>query len=404
MRLMIITSSFHPVIGGAETYAWDVAAGLAARGHDILVVTDVPRGHRPADFASGPDTEGYSGDPPGVPVRRLRRYRDILDDPSKIYWEQMAYALMPELLDCLTAFRPDLVFTNSLDASILGKTIALHRRIPWAAAFHEHSPQDEPLGAGRLRLVYDVLRPTVVLAGSLFYAERAARWGGDGAVELIYHGVDTERFHPGVDGGPMRRHYGFAERDIVIVTAGRLKPRKGILETIRAFARVHDRRPDTRLLVAGSVSSASLDYSAQLDAEIARSGLGEVVTIDRGLTYDQMPQVLAAADIVAQPSFEEGLGMAVLEALSTGKAVVTTDIVGIREILTAPGIARVVPPGAPGELAGVLLELTADDEQRARLGRAARHHVLASFSRRRMLDRTEAVLTSLADQREPAHV
>jgi glycosyltransferase involved in cell wall biosynthesis len=401
MRLLIITSSFHPVIGGAETYAWDVAEGLAARGHDVLVVTDVPRGHRPA---APTDLEGYSGDPPGVQVRRLRRYRDILADPSKIYWEQMAYALMPELLDCVAGFRPDLVFTNSLDASILGKTIALDRRIPWAAAFHEHSPQDEPLGAGRLRLVYDVLRPAVVLAGSRFYAERAARWSGDGAVELIYHGVDTERFYPGVDGGPMRRHYGFAERDIVIVCAGRLKPRKGILETIRAFARVHDRSPDTRLLVVGSVSSASLDYSARLDEEIARSGLGGAVTIDRGQTYDQMPRVLAAADIVAQPSFEEGLGLAVLEALSTGKPVVTTDIVGIREILTAPGVARVVPPGEPGELAGALLELVADAGQRARLGRSARRHVLEAFSRRRMLDRTEATLTNLAEQRETAHV
>ncbi|MCG5211977.1 glycosyltransferase family 4 protein [Streptosporangium soli] len=388
MRVLFITSSFHPVIGGAETYAWDVADGLASRGHDVLIVTDVPRGHQPGDACPG--------DPPGVEVRRLHHYQEILADPSKIYWEQMAYGLMPELLDCVTRFRPDLVFTNSMDASILGKTVALERNIPWVAAFHEHSPQDEPLGAGRLRLIYDVLRPSLVLAGSRFYSERAAHWGGGVPVKLVYHGVDTGRFHPGVDGGPMRRRYGYTPQDTVIVCAGRLKPRKGILETIRAFADVHDARPQARLLIVGSVSSASLDYAARLYEEIARARLGEVVTIDETVTFDQMPEVLAAADIVAQPSHEEGLGMSVLEAMSTGRAVVTTDIVGIREILTAPGIARVVPPGAPGPLGGALLDLVADGDLRARLGDAARRHVRNLFSRHRMLERTEAALLALA--------
>ncbi|MGW8526558.1 MULTISPECIES: glycosyltransferase family 4 protein [Nocardiopsidaceae] len=396
MRLLIITSSFHPVIGGAETYAWEVAEGLAARGHDVVVVTDLPRGHHAGEV--------FAGDPEGVDVRRLSRYHEILADPSKIHWEQMAYGLMPEIRDVIDEFRPDLVLTNSMDAALLGKTVSLDRGIPWVATFHEHSPQDEPLGAGRLRLVHGVLKPSLVLAGGAFYAERAAEWGPGNPVELIYHGVDTERFHPGIDGRPVREHHGLTDQETLFVLAGRLKPRKGIREAISAFDRVRRACPGARLLIVGSVSSASLDYSAQLDADIAALDLQQTVTIDRTVTFDRMPGVLAAADVVVQPSFEEGLGISVLEAMSMGKPVVTTDIVGVRELLTAPGVARVVPPGAPEPLAHVLIELAGSAEERSRLGKAAREHVVGSFSKQRMVERTESVLLTRSTRREAGHV
>lgn len=398
MRLLMITSSFHPVIGGAETYAFEVAREMAARGHAVTVVTDAPRDPAPA----GP----LDGDPPGVTVHRFTAYRALLADRSKIHWEQMAFGIHPELCDVLDQAKPDVVITNSLDAAVLGKTVALDRDIPWVAAFHEQAPEREPLGLGRLRLVYGQLRPSLVLAGSRFYADRAERFGAD--TELIYHGVDTDLFHPGSDPDPARRRYGYTERDVVIACAGRLKERKGIIEALRAFAAVHAARPETRLLVVGSVSSASLDYAARLESEIDRLGLRAVVTIDQTVTFDQMPGLLAAADLVTQPSLEEGLGLSVLEAMSTGRATVTTDIPGIREILTAPDVASIVPPGRVEPLAAALERLVADPRERAALAARGRAHVLEHFSRSRMMRQTEEALRLVVDgghpTREAAHV
>ncbi|MBV9023272.1 MAG: glycosyltransferase family 4 protein [Streptomycetaceae bacterium] len=261
------------------------------------------------------------------------------------------------------------------------------------AAFHEQAPEREPLGLGRLRLVYDTLRPTLVLAGSCFYADRARRFGA--RTELIYHGVDTDVFHPKVDPGPTRRRYGYADGDVVIVCAGRLKERKGILETLHAFAEVHAAHRGTRLLVVGSVSSASLEYAARLESDVERLGLRDVVTIDRTVTFSQMPQILAAADIVAQPSLEEGLGLAVLEAMSAGRPTVTTDIPGITEILTTPGIALTVPPGHVRPLAAALETLVRSPRQRAELAAKGREHVETHFSRQHMARRTEAAIQSV---------
>lgn len=399
MRLLVITSSFHPVVGGAETYAFELSRQLAGRGHSVTVVTDVPRGLEPG--------APITGDPSGVRVYRLAGHRDLLADPSKIFWEQMAFGTYPELADVLDAAAPDVVLTNSLDVAVLGRTAALDRGVPWVATFHEQAPEREPLGRGRLRLVYGLLRPDLVIAGSRFYAERAEPFGAQ--VELIYHGVDTDVFHPAVDPAPVRRHYGYTDENIVIVTAGRLKERKGIRESIHAFASVHARHPQTRLLVVGTINSASLEYAQQINDDIADLGLGNVVVIDQTVTFDRMPAVLAAADIVAAPSREEGLGLAVLEAMSTGRATVTTDIPGIREILTTPDIALVVPAAQPQALADALAALVTKPPLRENLAVNGRTHILAHFSRKRMIEQTEAALlavTVLGDStgRNPEHV
>ncbi|MFJ9085809.1 glycosyltransferase family 4 protein [Streptomyces sp. NPDC102384] len=385
MRLLIITSSFHPVIGGAETYVFEVARALAQRGHAVAIVTDVPRG-----ALDGP----VEGDPLGVNVYRLGGYRELLADPSKIHWEQMAFGIHPELSWVVNRFRPDLVLTNSLDVAVIGKIVSLDRGIPWVATFHEQAPEREPLGEGRLQLIYGQLSPSLVLAGSQFYAERARRFGA--RVELIYHGVDTDMFHPDKDPAKARRRYGYSGDHIVIVCAGRLKQRKGILEALQAFATVHTGHPETRLLLVGSVNSASLSYAAQLESEIERLQLGAAVTIDREVTFDQMPDTLAAADIVTQPSLEEGLGLAVLEAMSVGRPTITTDIPGIQEILTMPGIAITVPPGEAKPLAAALQTLVVDSQKRAELGARGRTHVVEHFSRPQMVAKTEAALQAVA--------
>ncbi|MGP4111844.1 glycosyltransferase family 4 protein [Streptomyces sp. 4N509B] len=384
MRVILMASSFHPTTGGAETYAHVVAEGLAARGHHVTVVTDAPR-----DAADG---RPVPGDPRGVTVRRLFRYRELLADPSKVLWEQAAFSLMPELAACVEEAAPDLVLTNSLDAALAGKTISVERDIPWVATFHEHAPESEALGSARLRVAHGVLRPTLVLACSENYAERARRHGSAEVTRLIPHGVDVTAFRPDRDATALRRHHGYADSDVVVVCAAQLKPRKGIRELVEAFAPVHRRHPGTRLLVVGAVSSSSGDYPRRLREDIDRLGLTEVVRVDTGVTFDRMPDVLALADVVAQPSSGEGLSLAMLEAMSAGRPLLTVDFPGVEELVREPDVAVLVPSPEPAHLTRALLGLVADATERARLGRRARELVLARFTRERMIDETERAL------------
>ncbi|MFE7813364.1 glycosyltransferase family 4 protein [Streptomyces sp. NPDC057433] len=390
MRVLMIASSFHPTIGGAETYAHVIAEGLAGRGHDIMLVTDAPR--------EDPAGRAVEGDPRGVTVHRLTGYRELLADPSKVLWEQMAFSLAPELASCSEKFRPDLVFTNTLDAALAGKWIAVDRGIPWVATFHEHEPEAQPLGSARLRVVHEILRPSLVLACAENYADRARRHGSAAVTRLIPHGVDTERFRPDRDTDRIRRRYGYGPDDLVVVCAAQLKPRKGILELIRAFSPVHTRLPRTRLLIAGAVSSSSGDYPGKLREEIDRLGIGEAVRIDSEVTFHRMPDVLALADVVAQPSTGEGLSLVMLEAMSSGRPLLTCDFPGIDELVRDRRSAFLVPSPDPSHLADALFELLSDESLRRRTGELAREQVLTHFTLQRMAERTEKALLAALDR------
>ncbi|MFD9406480.1 glycosyltransferase family 4 protein [Streptomyces sp. NPDC059989] len=375
-------------MGGAETYAWTVASALADRGHEVVVLTDG------ADRAERADRADGTSSAPRFRVHRLTGYLELLADPSKLRWEQLYFGLLPETAAALGAWGPDIVLANSLETTVLGRVVAEEFTVPLVGAYHEHAPQQEPFGTGRLDMVYRFLRPDLVLAGSRFYQERAVtRLGGD-RVRLIHHGVDTGLFHPAVDGAGVRARYGVGPGDLFVVSAGRLKPRKGHLELVRAVARLD--RTDVRLLIAGSVSSASVAYAEELRRAVEESGLGGRVTIDRSLGHRDMPAVLAAADVVAQPSHEEGLGLSVLEAMSSGRPVVTCSVPGIREILSSPDLAVLAPPGEPAALAKALSRCLDDEDLRASLARRGREHVLRHFSQQRMIDATEAELLRLA--------
>lgn len=396
LRILLLTSGFPPVVGGAETYAATLAAGLAGLGHDVCVATDDTGDRAPS---AAPDPVHQTG----PRIWRLAQYREMLTDPSKLRWEQMTFGILPELKQLLARWHPDLVVANGLETTVLGRMVAYEFGVPLVGSYHEHAPEDEPFGQGKMALGYQYLAPEAVLAGSLRYRARALRFLDEDRVHLIHHGVDIARFSPDCRGARMRARYGLGPERTLIVTAGRLKSRKGQLELIEAFALAA--HPAAHLVIAGSVSSASLDYADGLNALIDRLNLRGRVTIDQGVLPTDMPELFAAADIVAQPSHSEGLGLALLEAMSSARPCVATRIAGHTEIFSAAGKARDTAPGdlvelvEPRDVDGLtdaLKRLQADSARRTVLGKAAREHVRRYFSQRVMLERTDAVLRDVA--------
>jgi glycosyltransferase involved in cell wall biosynthesis len=328
-------------------------------------------------------------------VRTLSAYRDLLDDPSKVRWEQMSFGLLPEVAEHLGDWRPDIVFANNFETAIIGRMVADELGTPLVASYHEHAPESEPFGQGKMALAYRRLAPDVVLAGSLYYARRAGSFVPADRLRLVYHGIDTEVFRPGTDGAKARALYGVPDDAVLVVNVGRLKERKGQVELVQALAAIAD--PRVRLVIAGSVSSASTVYADRLAAEIRRCGLTGRVTVDQGVSHAEIPMLLAAADIVAQPSTSEGLGLSLLEAMSAGRPTVATRIEGFGEIFSAGSqpwdeLAELADPGDVTSIRDAIRHLLDDPVRRGGLAVAGRQHVLTHFSRATMVESTEQVL------------
>lgn len=198
------------------------------------------------------------------------------------------------------------------------------------------------------------------------------------APHVVRYGIDTP-----VDADGVRR----TNPRQTLGTAGRLVPIKGIVYLIRAFAVLRHEFPDIHLEIAGTGPE-----EAALQREVNALGVARSVTF-LGWQRDMQP-ALARWDIFVQPSLDEGLGMAVLEAMAACLPVIASSAGGLPELVVDGETGYVVAPADPGALAARLRELLRDVPRRWAMGAAGRARVQRDFS----TDRMAAELMALYDR------
>jgi UDP-glucose:(heptosyl)LPS alpha-1,3-glucosyltransferase len=147
-------------------------------------------------------------------------------------------------------------------------------------------------------------------------------------IEVVYNGVDLERFHPREreHGRELRRTLGLGERHLVFLFLGSGFRRKGLERTLHAFRAVSAARADARLLVVGEDSTRSTHQRLARDL-----GIASCVQF-LGARADA-PVCFAASDVHVLPTWYDSFGFTVLEALATGVPVITTDAAGAAELV-----------------------------------------------------------------------
>jgi glycosyltransferase-like protein len=220
-----------------------------------------------------------------------------------------------------------------------------------------------------------ILEPDVVLAVTEVWRQiLAADYGVRAGV--VPNGVDVDRYARGVPqrAAELRASVGAAERPLLLAVGG-LEPRKGSDNLVRALAVLRRSGLDPVLAVVGGHSFQ--DYRAYSDAvraELPSLGLelGRDVVEVGTVPDEDMPSWYLAADALAFPSVKEGFGLAVLEAMSAGVPVVTSDLPVFREYLVPGRDALLVPVGDVDALAGALLAVLTEEPLRASLVAAGR--------------------------------
>jgi glycosyltransferase involved in cell wall biosynthesis len=359
-------------MGGQERRVLAESLGMRERGHDVWIVTP-PRGVLAGRAAAA-----------GLEVIPQAFRRSLLPANARA------------LASIVNRLQPDVVNSHSSADSWTAALALLLGARPRALVRSRHI--SAPVRPGPLhRLLYGEA-DWVITTGESVRRDFAQ----SGLVPLdrstsIPTGVDLARFSP----HPERRAeargvLGVATDGPVVGVVAYLRSDKGHAVVLRAMRTVLDVHPTCILVVVGEGPELR-----SLEALAARLGIQASVRFT-GLRED-VPEVLAAFDLVCQPSLRnEGVPQSVLQAGAAALPVVTTEVGGIPEAVLHEQTGFVVPPGEHEALAGGILALLADPVLRVQMGEAARRHVSRCFSVQRMLDRTEETYAAALRSNRPA--
>jgi phosphatidyl-myo-inositol alpha-mannosyltransferase len=182
-----------------------------------------------------------------------------------------------------------------------------------------------------------------------------------GDYHIIPHGVDLERFS--AEPSPIDD---FCDGKLNILFVGRLEERKGVRYLLKAYRRIKEEFPRSRLIIVGPGNKS------RYETWVRAIELKDVVFTGY-VSPSDLPQYYRTADIFCAPATgQESFGIVLLEAMAAGKPIVASDIPGYTSVLSHGVEGLLVPPKDEGALAHALLSLLNDQDLRQQMGSQGR--------------------------------
>lgn len=282
-----------------------------------------------------------------------------------------------------TRERPQVLHANSIRAGII-LSLARARGVANVVHVRDCLPSSAPARA-TMRLIASSAH--VIVANSRYTARSVRALAPRAPVEVVYNAVDLGRWDPArVDRAGMRAQLGEAGgRALVLGVVAQLTPWKGQDTAIEALALLREMGIDAHLLLVGSAKfvdpATRFDnraYVAGMHALVERLGLRDRVSW-LGERSD-VPELMAAMDVLLLPSWEEPFGRSVIEAMAMKIPVVATNVGGPVEIVEQGSDGYLVPPREAERWAEAIRALAENPERRAQMGLAGRTKAERQFS------------------------
>ena len=297
--------------------------------------------------------------------------------------------------------RYTVVHTHTSKAGFVGRLAAWLARVPvilhttHGFAFHERSSRAKCVFYSTLERMAAHWCDRIVSV-SEFHRRWALELGicdGDKIV-AIPNGIALGEPQSRIPASELRRGWGAREDDLIILSTGRLALEKGLEDLLKAASLLRRMGQRFRVVLAGDGP-----LRAQLERLAGDLALSGHVTF---LGYrEDIPDLLAACDLVVLPSLREGLSIALLEAMAAGKAIVATSIGSNVTVASQAEMALLVPPCDPRALSEAILRCAQDPALRTRLGNNARRVFESRYTEERMLKAYRQVYLGLLRTKRP---
>ncbi|UQX89916.1 glycosyltransferase family 4 protein [Jatrophihabitans telluris] len=383
MRVLIVSWEYPPVVvGGLGRHVAALAPALAARGHEVIVLT---RG-------SAPRTQDETID--GVRVIRAAADGLAIDfaTESVLAWAQaFEHSLSRAGLALLaTGWRPELVHAHDWLVAQTASTLSAVAGARLISTLHatEFGRQQGWLGQPLQLAIHSLeawlyARSDAVVLCSRFARDQALQiFGPHDRVRVIGNGIHADWWARQDADGPAPA----AGRRPLIAFAGRLVHEKGLQELIKALPALARTYPDIGLAVAGT----GPQLAAQQD-RARRYGVSERVEWLGHVDDVRLRDLFHAVDAVVVPSLYEPFGLVCLEAQAAGAPVAVAAVGGLAELVQDGVSGRVFRPESPDAIAEAVSRLLGEAAVSARMAGRAREAARADYSWSEVAARTETL-------------
>lgn len=288
----------------------------------------------------------------------------------------------------------NLVHTNSIYSAEQGFFAAKLAGIPCVCHIRDLVPV---LGAGKIRMYAFKHAAKLIAISEAVKKDLTEKLNiPPDKVVRIYNGVDMQEFHPGISGDGFRKEFNLGSIRLIGII-GRLSPEKGHELFLKAGAQIIKNSNDVRLVIIGSSELGSGDFKQRIKDLADKLNLKNRV-IFTGFRND-LPEVLAALDIVVAPS-REPFGRVIIEAMAMEKPVVAFRSGAAPEIINS-GSGILVDPQDTEAFKDAAVYLLRNPDRCLALGRSGRHIVKSRFNIKSNVEQVENIYKSILDKNQP---
>jgi L-malate glycosyltransferase len=363
MRILQITSA--RALGGGEMHLIALAKGLRERGHEVHVALSTRSPLRPA--------------------------LDTIPDENIV--------MLP--------------LRNALDAAS-ARELARLVRDRQIEVIHAHMARDYPLAAyasrrnrsARLVITRHVMFPmsrlhavtmsnvarVIAVSEAVAAKLREQELFASEKIVVVRNGIDVDRFiraRRESERAEFCRRLQIPPDRLLVGAVGEITKLKGHEDFVRAAAQIAAKVPRSHFIIAGEDHSRAKEHEASLKQLIQNVGL--IDRVQRFGWLDNLAELYCILDVFVSASHSESFGLAIVEAMASGTAVVATATDGAREIIDDGINGRIVPIGNAEAMAAVVIELLENEDVRKKLGNAGQSRAHDQFSVERMIAETEQV-------------
>jgi glycosyltransferase involved in cell wall biosynthesis/peptidoglycan/xylan/chitin deacetylase (PgdA/CDA1 family) len=376
VRCLMVASTFAPVHGGSAVVYENLCKHMPPGSVRVLTAK--------TNYLTGREIEGWQEHDRAAsfPIDRIALLRPLMQPPPAniaVSVARFAFKDIPLYVNVLLA-AAKLVHRHRINVVCIGELvagswlgIALRKALGTRLMIYVHGEEITTATSGRLhgskRREY-LNAADKVIAVSSFTCDALTQHMGLRAeqVSLIQNGVDTDRFTPGERDADLVQKHGLEGKKVVL-TLGRLVPRKGADMGIRAMAKVIRQRPDVHYLIVGDG-----ELRPELERLIAQEDLGRHITLVGPVSEPDLVRYFRLCDLFLMPNRTmpdgdtEGFGLVFREANACGKPVIGGRAGGVVEAVVDGQSGYLVNGEDPDEIAEKVLAILGNDDLAAFFG------------------------------------